>query len=166
MHTQTFPYIHLTYTHTYIYIYTHTDFFNPHEPRMKKAAGTTPEERDSFTDLLAGAQMVDTFRQFHPEVEGVYSYFSMRAGNRPFNRGMRLDYVLASRNMVSVGGTGEGEGKTEEGKRGVMPLVLDSFILDEEEEYMKMSDHAPVGCLLGLGLGAEHSEEEQEDRGE
>jgi len=118
------------------------DFYNPGEPRMAKAAGTTPEERASFGRLLEGAGMVDTFRFYHPEATGCYSYWSMRAGNRPFNRGMRLDYFLASRNMMR----GKGEGK-----KGV-PRVLDSFILDQAT--VGLSDHAPVGVLLEVeGVG-------------
>ena len=119
------------------------DFFNAGEPRMDKAAGTTPEERASFERLLEGAGMVDTFRYYHPEATGCYSYWSMRAGNRPFNRGMRLDYFLASRNMMGK----EGKGK-EGGKEGGVPRVLDSFILDQAT--VGLSDHAPVGVLLEL----------------
>ena len=48
------------------------DFFNPEEPRMKKGAGTTPEERESFGKILEHAGMVDTFRWMHPEAKGVY----------------------------------------------------------------------------------------------
>lgn len=132
------------------------DFFNPGEPRMAKAAGTTPEERASFGRLLDGAGMVDTFRFYHPEATGCYSYWSMRAGNRPFNRGMRLDYFLASRNMM------EGEGERKEG----VPKVLDSFILDQAT--VGLSDHAPVGVLLeidGVGGAPDGSEKIENGRG-
>lgn len=55
------------------------DFFNPEEPRMKKAAGTTPEERESFSRLLEETGLVDTFRWRHGEVTGVYSYWYVRS---------------------------------------------------------------------------------------
>lgn len=49
------------------------DFFNPEEPRMKKAAGTTPEERGSFGEVMLGdGGFIDTFRWRHPEATGVY----------------------------------------------------------------------------------------------
>ncbi len=114
------------------------DFFNPGEARMKKSAGTTPEERESFSKLLQGTGMVDTFRHIHPEARGVYSYWSQRAGNRPYNRGMRLDYFLASAPLM---GTGGGD---------AFPRVLDAFVLDEEAALVGMSDHAPVGVVLAV----------------
>ncbi len=118
------------------------DFFNPEEPRMEKQAGTTPQERASFGQLLGAADMVDTFRHYHPTATGCYSYFSMRAGNRPYNRGLRLDYFLASRNMLGQEGKGGGGSG--------MPRVVDSFILDQDPQVSKLSDHAPVGLLLEL----------------
>lgn len=104
---------------------------------MKKAAGTTPEERNSFSQLLAGTGMVDTFRHFHPDATGCYSYWSMRAGNRPYNRGMRLDYFLASPGMVTD-------------DPSVFPRVVDAFILDQEEALRGLSDHAPVGVVVAV----------------
>ena len=41
--------------------------------------------------------MVDLFRELHPGAAGHYSYYSRRSGNRPYNRGLRLDYFLVSR---------------------------------------------------------------------
>lgn len=117
------------------------DFFNPGEKRMEKAAGTTPEERASFGRLLQGAGMVDTFRHFHPEAAGCYSYWSMRAGNRPYNRGMRLDYFLCSAGLVQ-----QQQGKGPE----AFPRVLDAFILDQEEALLGFSDHAPVGVVVAV----------------
>lgn len=83
--------------------------------------------------------MADTFRHFHNPntVTGVYSYWSQRAGNRPYNRGMRLDYFLASRRMVTDDPT-------------VFPRVVDAFILDEEQELVGLSDHAPVGVVVAV----------------
>lgn len=156
------------------------DFYNPEQKRMRKAAGTTPEERSSFAvNLLgchpppscaaalavdttsaaddsfrssaassggggeaggggddnkaegSGCSLVDTFREKHPKATGVFSYWSVRARNRPVNRGMRLDYCLASRGLV--GGDG----------------VHDAFVLDRDT--VGVSDHCPVGVVLRLG---------------
>lgn len=158
------------------------DFYNPEQKRMRKAAGTTPEERSSFAINLLGRDpplscvaaaaaatswdgktkskssntvgaaaeggrdddgtdeaspdgefLVDTFRELHPDAKGVFSYWSVRAGNRPRNRGMRLDYCLASRALVS------GEAGT----------LHDAFVLDRDT--VGVSDHAPVGVVLRLG---------------
>jgi exodeoxyribonuclease III len=111
------------------------DFFNPGEPRMAKAAGTTPEERASFGEVLTTAGMYDTFRSRHPEAKGVYSYWSMRSANRPWNRGLRLDYVVASEAM-----RGEGPG----------PRVVDALILDDCMHTNGFSDHAVVGAVIAL----------------
>lgn len=104
---------------------------------MAKSAGTTPEERASFGQLLERAGMVDTFRHFHPKATGCYSYWSVRAGNRPYNRGMRLDYFLASGGLVAGGSN-------------AFPRVLDAFIMDQEEALVGLSDHAPVGVVVAV----------------
>ncbi|CAN0436810.1 unnamed protein product, partial [Ectocarpus sp. 13 AM-2016] len=79
----------------------------------------------------SGCSLVDTFREKHPKATGVFSYWSVRARNRPVNRGMRLDYCLASRGLV--GGDG----------------VHDAFVLDMDT--VGVSDHCPVGLVLQLG---------------
>ena len=57
----------------------------------------TVEERRSFSQLLKDADLVDAFRQKHPDASGVFRTYSQRVvQNRPMNRGLRLDYVLAS----------------------------------------------------------------------
>lgn len=87
--------------------------------------------------------LVDTFREMHPDATGVFTYWSVRAGNRPVNRGMRLDYCLASRSLVSGaeagGGGGGGGGGT----------LHDAFVLDRDT--VGVSDHAPVGAVFRLG---------------
>jgi AP endonuclease-1 len=83
------------------------DFLNPHEPRMAKQAGTTPEERASFR-LYAEAPLglTDAFRHVHPHAQGQYTYWSQRARNRPRNRGLRIDYFLLSQGLLAAGGAG------------------------------------------------------------
>ena len=62
-----------------------------------EAGGLTVEERKSFSQLLKDANLIDAFRTKHPEALGVFSYYSQRVvANRGMNRGLRLDYVLAS----------------------------------------------------------------------
>lgn len=134
------------------------DFYNPTEKRMRKAAGTTPEERRSFAINLLGREpppscfltnenssegwcngdtgglaLVDTFRKIHPDAQGVFSYWSTRGRNRPANRGMRLDYCLASRSLVD----------------GHLGWLHDAFVLDGDT--VGVSDHCPVGAVLRLG---------------
>lgn len=159
------------------------DFYNPEQKRMRKAAGTTPEERSSFAVNLLGRDpppsccandddnassasktsggsgsdgfLVDTFRERHPDASGVFTYWSVRAGNRPVNRGMRLDYCLASRALVRNGGGadgqrgGEGVARGGGGEAGGRGVVHDAFVLDRDT--VGVSDHCPVGVVLRLG---------------
>uniref|UniRef100_A0A7S4D5F5 Endonuclease/exonuclease/phosphatase domain-containing protein n=1 Tax=Heterosigma akashiwo TaxID=2829 RepID=A0A7S4D5F5_HETAK len=101
------------------------DFYNPEDPRTKKQSATTPEERSSFSELL-DAGFIDTFRWKHPEASGAYSYWSQRARNRPYNRGLRIDYALVSQRLEN--------------------RIIDAFILHEETEGR--NDHCPVALVL------------------
>ena len=93
-----------------------------------KQAGLTVEERKSFSKLLADADLVDAFRTKHPEALGVFSYYSQRVvQNRPMNRGLRLDYVLASPSLK----------------------LADAFILSTDEAW-PFADHSPVGEVFEL----------------
>ncbi|MGE9268878.1 MAG: exodeoxyribonuclease III [Verrucomicrobiales bacterium] len=58
-------------------------------------AGFSPEERAGF-DEIVGAGFVDTFRHFHPEATGAYSWWSYRANARANNVGWRIDYWCTS----------------------------------------------------------------------
>ena len=57
------------------------DIWNLEAKHIPKSAGTTPEERTAFGQLLGGG-FKDSFRFFHPEAEHCYTYWSVRAGNR------------------------------------------------------------------------------------
>lgn len=95
---------------------------------VAKQAGLTVEERQSFSKLLKDANMVDTFRQKHPEAVGVFSYYSQRAVvNRSLNRGLRLDYVLASPSLK----------------------LADAFILSRDDVW-PFADHSPIGAIFKL----------------
>lgn len=69
------------------------DLKNPATNHMN--AGFTDEERAKMTELLAGG-LIDTFRYFHPDTAGVYSWWSYRGGARSRNAGWRIDYFLVS----------------------------------------------------------------------
>lgn len=58
-------------------------------------SGFTDEERGKMTTLL-GSGFIDTFRHFHPDLEGVYSWWSYMPKVRERNVGWRIDYFLAS----------------------------------------------------------------------
>lgn len=60
-----------------------------------KNAGFTPEEREKFTELI-NAGFIDTYRYFHPDTEGVYSWWSYRFNARKNNAGWRIDYFCVS----------------------------------------------------------------------
>jgi len=102
------------------------DIWNVSAKHIKKSAGLTPEERGAFATLLADGPYIDCFRQLWPEASGCFSFWSTRSGNEKLNRGLRLDYAVAS------------AGVAEEGT----PLQLhDSAIL---YEYAPKGDHAPT----------------------
>ncbi|MBR3100732.1 MAG: exodeoxyribonuclease III [Muribaculaceae bacterium] len=69
------------------------DLKNPKTNRQN--AGFTDQERDKMTTLL-DAGFTDTFRHLHPDVEGVYSWWSYRFQARQKNAGWRIDYFLVS----------------------------------------------------------------------
>ena len=60
------------------------DLKNPKTNRRN--AGFTDEERGKFTELL-NAGMIDTYRYFYPDQEGVYSWWSYRFRAREKNAG-------------------------------------------------------------------------------
>lgn len=100
------------------------DIWNDGASHLNKQAGVTPQERESFQAQL-DTGYIDAFRKLHPEAKGHYSYWSMRAGNREPNQGLRLDYFVCSPEMFS------------EGSKAV---VRDSFMLP----HLQGSDHSPV----------------------
>ncbi len=69
------------------------DLKNPKSNRRN--AGFTDEEREQFTHLL-NAGFTDTFRFFHPDETGIYSWWSYRFKAREKNAGWRIDYFIVS----------------------------------------------------------------------
>ncbi|QES73507.1 exodeoxyribonuclease III [Clostridium diolis] len=72
------------------------DLKNPTSNR--KNAGFTDEERSKITELLE-AGFIDTYRYFHPDKEGMYSWWSYRFNARANNAGWRIDYFLVSESL-------------------------------------------------------------------
>ena len=89
----------------------------------RRNAGFTDEERGKMTELL-DAGMIDTFRWFYPDVQGVYSWWSYRFNARKNNAGWRIDYFLVSDRMKE--------------------RLSDARILTD----VMGSDHCPVELLL------------------
>ncbi len=86
-------------------------------------AGFSDEERGKFTQLL-NAGFTDTFRYLHPDLAGVYSWWSYRFNARKNNAGWRIDYFLVSNRL--------------------RPQIESTPIYGE----ITGSDHCPVGLTL------------------
>ena len=103
---------------------------------IKKQAGLTIEERTSFARLLDDAGLVDAFRAQHPDASGVFSYYSQRAvANRPANRGLRLDYVLATPDLLA---------------NGAKPCALLDAAVLSDADVPALADHTPVVATFVL----------------
>lgn len=61
-------------------------------------ADFTDEERGQFTSLLDSG-FTDTFRFFHPNAIGAYSWWSYRYKARERNSGWRVDYFVVSKRL-------------------------------------------------------------------
>lgn len=62
-------------------------------------AGFSDEERGKMTELL-NSGFVDTFRHFHPDAAGEYSWWSYIGGARARNAGWRIDYFITSESLT------------------------------------------------------------------
>ena len=72
------------------------DLKNPKTNR--KNAGFSDEERAKFGELL-DIGLIDTFRYFYPDREGIYSWWSYMFKAREKNAGWRIDYFLTSASL-------------------------------------------------------------------
>ena len=97
------------------------DIKNPRS--NERSAGFTREERDKMTALLDSG-FTDTFRYFHPDAAGAYSWWSYRFHARENNAGWRIDYFLVSDRLREN--------------------IDKAYICDE----IYGSDHCPVGLDL------------------
>ncbi len=90
-----------------------------------KNAGFTPEER-KFMDKLLSMGYIDTFRYFHPDEPGHYTWWTYRFNARARNIGWRVDYIIITEDLL--------------------PKLKDAFIMKD----VMGSDHAPIGILIDL----------------
>jgi exodeoxyribonuclease-3 len=81
--------------------------------------GFLPEER-SWIDELVYHGYIDTFRHFHPEKTGAYSYWDMKTHARERNVGWRIDYFFVGSDLA--------------------PLLRGAGIL----AHVEGSDHCPI----------------------
>jgi exodeoxyribonuclease-3/AP endonuclease-1 len=109
------------------------DIWNVEAPHVPKSASTTPQERASFGSLL-DAGFVDGFRHVHPDALGAFTYWSVRAGNRPKNKGLRLDYAVVSKDMTSVEDSAS------------KPSLIDVFHMVD----LAPGDHCAIGAVVAL----------------
>lgn len=106
------------------------DIWNVTAKHIPKSAGLTPRERAAFGTLLADGPYIDCFRQLWPDATGCFSYWSTRSGNELLNRGLRLDYAVASASIAEPGA----------------PLALHDCA--HLAEYAPKGDHAPTLVAL------------------
>lgn len=66
-----------------------------------KSPGFATYEREAFDTLIKTDGFVDVYRHFYPqEKDHHYTFWSYRGGNRPKNRGWRLDYWIVSPELM------------------------------------------------------------------
>ena len=99
------------------------DLANPKQ--NVKNPGFTIEERE-WMDKFLSKGFIDTFRVFHPNEPGHYSWWTYRFNARARNIGWRIDYVVISKELL--------------------PKLVKAFI----SKHVYGSDHAPVGIVLKL----------------
>jgi len=76
--------------------HTEIDIHNPKS--NKKSSGFLPEEREWMTDFFS-AGFIDTFRHVQGDKIDEYSWWSYRSGARDKNKGWRIDYFSATKEM-------------------------------------------------------------------
>ena len=91
----------------------------------RKNAGFSDEERAKFSEVVANG-FIDTFRHFHPDAVGRYSWWSYRFNARKNNAGWRIDYFLVS------------------------DALKDALVDADIHENIFGSDHCPVSLKLSL----------------
>ena len=97
-----------------------------HDPKgNKNSSGFLPEERDWMTEYF-NSGFIDTFRYFHPEKIAEYSWWSLRANARNNNKGWRIDYQVATKELE--------------------PQLQDAKIFMD----VKHSDHCPVYLKISI----------------
>ncbi len=75
------------------------DVYDP--VRLANDSGFLPEEREWFESFLA-LGFIDTFRHFHPNERGAFTWWSQIERARPVNRGWRIDYICVTKGLVKA----------------------------------------------------------------
>ncbi|KAG0172942.1 hypothetical protein DFQ28_008498 [Apophysomyces sp. BC1034] len=118
----------------------HTEIDLARPKTNQRSAGFTIEERTDFSKVLEKSTdedghpgLIDTWRHFHPDTTGHYSYYSFRFKCREKLLGWRLDYFV------------------------VTPDLLDKVLSSEmRHEAWGASDHIPIVLTLkDIKLNAE-----------
>jgi exodeoxyribonuclease-3 len=102
--------------------HTEIDLARPKE--NSENTGFLPIER-AWIDKVIDSGYTDTFRHFHKDEVGKYTYWDMKTFARDRNVGWRLDYFFVS--------------------EGILKLVTKAKILDE----IMGSDHCPIELFIG-----------------
>lgn len=77
----------------------HQEIDLAHPETNHESAGFTDEEREGFSNLLAGG-FTDTFRALHGPIEGAYTWWAQRVRTSKVNNsGWRIDYFLVSNRL-------------------------------------------------------------------
>ncbi|KAG2224192.1 hypothetical protein INT45_001310 [Circinella minor] len=114
----------------------------------QRSAGFTVEERTDFDRLLATSTdgndlpgLIDTWRHFHPETEGHYTYYSYRFQCRTKLIGWRLDYFV------------------------VTPDLMDKIVESEIRQIAwGASDHVPLVLVLkDVDMGSTTTKKSEDD---
>lgn len=98
------------------------DIHNP--VSNKDTSGFKPEER-AWMEKYFNSGFIDTFRHFNQQPHQ-YSWWSFRANSRANNKGWRIDYIAATKNLQDN--------------------LVEAAILPD----IKHSDHCPVYCKLKI----------------
>ncbi len=98
----------------------HREIDLAHPKENQKTTGFLPEER-AWIDQVVQAGYVDTFRHFHPELAGQYTWWSVPMRARERNVGWRIDYFFVAAEALD--------------------RAVDAFIMSD----VMGSDHCPVG---------------------
>jgi exodeoxyribonuclease III len=101
----------------------HREIDLAHPRENQDHTGFLPEER-AWIDRALERGYVDTFRHFHPDLAGQYTWWSVPLRARERNVGWRIDYFFVSPDLLD--------------------RIEDAFILPD----VMGSDHCPVGIRL------------------
>ncbi|KAI8143941.1 Endonuclease/exonuclease/phosphatase [Fennellomyces sp. T-0311] len=114
----------------------------------QRSAGFTEEERTDFQHVLDSSTdgnnlpgLIDSWRHFHPDTEGHYTYYSYRFQCRSKLIGWRLDYFV------------------------VTPDLIDKIVASEiRQEAYGASDHVPLVLVLkDVDMGKDSDDDKAKD---